>query len=99
MKTSLRALALCVVLTAGAALAQGAADEGTGDRAQAFQAVEGAVKEDVPGGPLLVAAYGLIWLVVFGYLVRLARLQSRTQADVARLDKALAEGNRDSPKG
>lgn len=99
MKTGLRAFALCALLAAGSALAQDAADETTGDRAQAFQAVEGAVKEDVPGGPLLVGAYGLIWLVVFGYLVRLVRLQSHTEAEVARLDRALAEGNRDSPKG
>ena len=97
MKTGLHAFALCALLT-GSALAQDAADETTGDRAQAFQAVEGAVKEDVPGGPLLVGAYGLIWLVVFGYLVRLVRLQAHTEAEVARLDKALAEGNRNSPK-
>lgn len=98
MKTSLRAFALCALMTAASAVAQDAADEGTGDRATAFQAVEGAVKEDVPGGPLLVAAYGLIWLLVFGYLVRLVRLQSRTEAEVARLDKALADSDRGSPK-
>lgn len=99
MTTALRAFALWVLLMAGAARAQDAVDETTGDRAQAFEAVEGAVKEDVPGGPLLVAAYGLIWLVVFGYLVRLVRLQARTEAEVARLNQALAGGDRDAPKG
>ena len=98
MTSGVRAFALCVWLAAGSALAQDAADDTNGNRAQTFQAVEGAVKEDVPGGPLLVGAYGLIWLVVFGYLVRLVRLQARTEAEVSRLDKALAEGDRGSPK-
>ena len=86
MKRTLQALALCAALGSADALAQESAD----DRAQTFQAVEGAVKEDVPGGPLLVTAYGFIWLVVFGYVVRLARLQARSESDVARLERALA---------
>lgn len=64
-----------------------------GDRAQAFQAVEGAVQEDVPGGPLLVAAYALIWLGVFGYLMRLVRLQGHTEREVTRLERILASSD------
>jgi hypothetical protein len=76
---------------AGSALAQDAAT----DRAQSFQAVEGAVKEDVPGGPLLVAAYGVIWALMLLYLIRLVRLQQRAQNDVQRLEQVLA---RTSPR-
>ena len=98
MRCGVRAFVLCALLWAGNALAQDSADEGTADRAQTFQAVEGAVKEDVPGGPLLVGAYALIWLAVFGYLVRLVRLQAHTEAEVARLEKALAEGGHNAPR-
>jgi CcmD family protein len=74
----------------GAAGAQDAAEQ----RAQSFQAVQGAVREDVPGGPLLVAAYGAIWVLMLLYVVRLVRLQQRAQSDVARLERVLA---RDAP--
>jgi len=49
-------------------------------RAQSFQAVEGATKEDVPGGPLLLGAYALIWILVFAYLLRLGRTLGRLEA-------------------
>jgi CcmD family protein len=86
-------LAAALLLGAAAAvpapaLAQDAAEE----RSQSFRAVEGAVKEDVPGGPLLVAAYAAIWLVVLAYVFRLVRLQQRAQSDVARLERLLAQG-------
>jgi hypothetical protein len=70
----------------GSVLAQDAAD----GRAQSFQAVEGAGKEEVPGGPLLVAAYGVIWALMLLYLIRLVRLQQRTQSDVQGLEQVLA---------
>jgi CcmD family protein len=82
------ALLLGVATSAAPALAQDAAEE----RSQSFRAVEGAVKEDVPGGPLLVAAYAAIWLVVLAYVFRLTRLQQRAQRDVARLERLLAQG-------
>jgi CcmD family protein len=69
------------------AMAQDAADE----RAQSFQAVKGAVKEDVPGGPLLLAAYGVVWVIVLLYVFRLARQQQRSQADLARLERVLTQ--------
>jgi CcmD family protein len=102
MKPVLQALAAWAVLAWGTALAQDTTGSGQGasdDRAQAFQAVEGAVREDVPGGPLLVGAYALVWLVVFGYLVRLVRQQARTESDVARLTAALAEHDAKPPRG
>ncbi len=73
-------------VAAESAHAQDAAEE----RAQSFQAVEGAVKEDVPGGPLLVAAYGAIWVLLLLYVIRLVRMQQRAQSDLQRLEQALA---------
>jgi hypothetical protein len=86
---------LCLWLSSASAQvrAQGAEEE----RSQAFKPVEGAVKEDVPGGPLLVAAYGVLWLFLLGYGFRLIRLQQRAEADVQRLERALARERPASP--
>jgi hypothetical protein len=85
---------LCIGLSsAGASVRAQTADE---ERSQAFKPVEGAIKEDVPGGPLLIAAYGSLWLFLLGYGFRLIRLQQRAEADVQRLERALA---RDRPAG
>lgn len=71
-----------------------AGEAGRGDaaqeRSQSFQAVRGAVKEDVAGGPLLLTAYAAIWIVLLLYVIRLVRLQQRVQSDVARLEQVLA---------
>jgi CcmD family protein len=58
-------------------------------RAQSFQAVEGAVQEDVPGGPLLLLGYGVLWVALLLYLIRLARQQQVLQRDLNRLERAL----------
>lgn len=99
MKT-IRALALASFLSvalapAGVALAQeGGAPEGGREspaesRSTAFQAVQGPTTEDVPGGGLLVGAYGTILVLLLGYVGWLARLQSTTSRDLDRLQKAL----------
>jgi CcmD family protein len=66
------------------------------DRAQSFQAVKGAVKEDVAGGPLLLVAYAAIWVIVLLYVIRLVRQQQHAQAELDRLEQVLskAEGPR-----
>jgi len=68
------------------------AQDAAEDRATSFKAVTGAVKEDVPGGPLLVVAYAAILMVVIGYGVRLVRMQARAQSDLARLERQVAAG-------
>jgi CcmD family protein len=80
-------LALAFVFVSGGARA----DDAGGDRAASFEAVSGAVKEDVPGGPLLVASYALIWLAVFGYVFRLVRLQRSADENLARLQQDLSK--------
>lgn len=90
VRSAIRALVFGLVLTTGAFAATARADEGTpSDRAQTFEAVTGPVREDVPGGPLLVAAYALIWLCVFGYIFRLVRLQRGSDENLARLQQDL----------
>lgn len=67
------------------------AADSPGDRAQSFQAVTGPTREDVPGGPLLIAAYAIVWLAVFGYVFRLGRLHAGVQANLDRLEAVLSK--------
>ncbi len=59
-------------------------------RAAEFVGVEGAVAEDVPGGPLLIGAYGVAWLFLFLYLYRLGRLQGAANEALTAVEKRLA---------
>lgn len=84
---------LCAPAWGAHTLAQ---DDAAEDRATSFQAVEGAAKEDVPGGPLLVAAYAFVLVLVIGYAARLGALQAKTAREVERLTRALeARGKRE----
>ena len=56
-----------------------------------FRAVEGDPTDEVPGGPLLVAAYLALWLLVGGYLVRLSRRHAEVQQEYAALRRALED--------
>ena len=74
------------LMTPAAHAQEGAAD----DRAASFQAVSGGVQEDVAGGPLMLLAYAAVWLVVFGYVFRINRLQRGVEANVERLERSIA---------
>jgi len=99
MRALIRSFALALTLStlaAPVALAQEQQPEGedvdpSDERATSFQAVEGPVTEDVPGGALMVAAYAAIWLLIFGYVFRLGRISAQTTADVRRLERSLAD--------
>ena len=92
MKPLIAALALAFALTASA-VAQDAEPEETEaapeDRETSFQNVTGPQVEDVPGGALMIGAYGVAWFLVVAYLWRLAALSRRTAADVDALQHAL----------
>jgi CcmD family protein len=99
MLRRVRSMVLAVGLCAGALAplsatyaqdAKGAAD----DRAESFQAVQGAVKEDIAGGPLMLAAYAVVWLAVFGYVFRLVRLQRGVEANLERLERTLGSSQK-----
>ena len=87
--------ALCLWLAAPV-YAQEAADDPSKDaaesRATSFQAVEGSKKDDVPGGPLMVAAYAFVMVVLVGYVARLGTLQNKTARELERLTRALERG-------
>jgi CcmD family protein len=83
------ALALAAGLGVTAASAAHAQEDAAEQRATSFQAVQGAVTEDVPGAPLLVAAYALIWLGVLGYVWRVARLQADGMTQLAELSRQI----------
>lgn len=59
-------------------------------RSQSFVAVEGAVAEDIAGGPLLLGAYATIWVLMLAYVFRLARMHDKTQHEIDRLSKLLS---------
>jgi len=94
LKTLIRAAAATALGLLGslAPLLQASAQDAAEDRATSFQAVSGAVKEDVPGGPLLLGAYAAILVVIIGYGVRLVRMQQRAQNDLARLERQIVAG-------
>jgi hypothetical protein len=74
--------------------AAGAQEDAAESRSASFQAVEGATKEDVPGFPLLVAAYGTILVVLVAYVARLGLLQRKNGAELTRLTRAVERAGR-----
>lgn len=65
------------------------AEDAARSRSTSFQAVSGAQQEDVPGGPLLVAAYGAVLVLVLGYVLYLGSLTSGASRDLERLERAI----------
>jgi CcmD family protein len=53
--------------------------------AQEFEKVSGAVREELPGGRFVAAAYGFIWIAVLVYVVSIARGLGRVRKDLADL--------------
>lgn len=71
-----------------------AGEDAAESRASSFVAVEGAVEEDIAGGPLMLGAYAATWILLFLYVLRLVSLQQRTLREVEQL-KAELKGARD----
>jgi CcmD family protein len=89
------ALSACLFTGQGVrAQAQTTADSAAQDRAQSFEAVSGAVKEDIAGGPLMLAAYAVVWLALFGYVFRLVRLQRGLEDNLTRVEQAVANASK-----
>jgi CcmD family protein len=68
------------------------------DRATEFQAVQGNPSEQYSGATLLVTAYAVLWVVIFGWIALVWRKQRALDARLADLervlDKAAAEGEK-----
>ncbi|MEC7521391.1 MAG: CcmD family protein [Myxococcota bacterium] len=72
------------------ALAQDGEDAGE-SRAETFQAAEGAQTENIPGGMLMVGAYGVTLVLVLGYVVSIGMRQARTARELERLRADLSK--------
>ena len=51
-------------------------------------------KEELPAAPLVMAAYGVAWLVVFGYVWSIWRRLGRVEQEIATVSKRVASGGR-----
>ena len=92
------ALAAAGAVAPAALQAQAEAKQGEDpaeSRSATFQAVDpNAKKEDVPGGPLLVAAYGVILVLLVAYVARLGALYAKNRGELERLMRAVERGGR-----
>ncbi len=71
--------------------ASGSSVDAESDRAQAFRAMTGPATEDVPGGVLLIGAYGLVWLFVLMLVLRIGSVGRKVTRDLTRLERLLAD--------
>ncbi|MGB5694337.1 MAG: CcmD family protein [Polyangiales bacterium] len=70
---------------------QSAAEE----RAAQFVGVTGPEAESIPGGALLLAAYAVVWVLIFLFLLRMRGLQRQTAEELERLSAEIkASGGR-----
>lgn len=98
MLSAALAFSACVMSTAPVSAEEGAAEPAATEtpaeeRATQFVGVEGAPTDSVPGGTLLVAAYAVVWLLLFAFLWRLRRLHQRNEAELARLGRTVHGGS------
>jgi hypothetical protein len=69
---------------------------GPNERAGQFIAVAGPESEQVSASGMVVAAYGLFWLIVFAVVVQTYWSQVKLAARVAELEKKLPKGEQPS---
>ena len=55
------------------------------ERATQFVGVRGPDTENVPGGALLLAAYAIVWVLLFVFLLRMRGIQRQTADELERL--------------
>jgi CcmD family protein len=67
------------------AVAPETAEDAADERAAQFVGVRGPEAESVPGGALLLAAYAIVWGLLFLYLMRMRGLQRQTAEELERL--------------
>ena len=51
-------------------------------------------QDQLPAAPLLVTAYAFVWVVLFGYVVSVARRLTKVQLEVERLESDMKRGTR-----
>lgn len=91
------ALAMFAAGPAAAALAQ--QEDAAESRAATFEAARGAQLEELPGGALLIAAYGVVFLLVLVYVVSIAFRQATTARELDRLRQDMKAHARSASSG
>lgn len=89
MKRWLAAVALAAAVLGTLPAGASAQDDPAQQRSTQFRAMQGPSRENIAGGPLLIAAYAIAWVLVLAYVARLGLLHSRTSRDMDRLEKQL----------
>ncbi len=96
MRALIAALVLgCTMLITPMALAESSPEPDTPDsevqedaaeeRAAQFVGVEGPDVESISGGALMLAAYAIVWALLFLFLMRMRGLQRQTAEELERL--------------
>ena len=93
------ALSLALALAPLAASAQNPPPPSPGDRSMAFQPGLGdASRERIPGGRLVITAYGTVLLLLGAYVFFIARKAAKLEDDLRRLEDDLARRAPDGDK-
>ncbi|MGB5812521.1 MAG: CcmD family protein [Polyangiales bacterium] len=72
-----------------------ASEDPADERATQFVGVRGADAERIPGGTLLLAAYAIVWILLFGFLLRMRMMQRQTADELQKLSAEIrASGGR-----
>jgi len=88
-------LLLALLLAAAPALAQQQPQPQPPKQTDEFVPVSQLPPQDqLPAAPLLVTAYAFVWIVLFGYVVSVARRLTKVQREVERLEADIKRGTR-----
>jgi len=87
MKTALRVLALSwgLLLLAPPALARATAEDVAAPPQRTTGFVAAKTPTTIPGGPLLLSAYAVVWTLLFGYVFSVRRRQQEVEDELREL--------------
>jgi CcmD family protein len=88
---SLRRLLLCLALVL--ALAPAVSAQPPAPQDEFVPLSELPPEEQLPAGPLLIAAYGFAWVAIGAYVLSVARRLGAVQRDIERLEAHVKRGN------
>jgi CcmD family protein len=96
MNKPMRVLALLLLLVSTPAFAQQPSPQPAPQKqTDEFVPVSQLPPQDqLPAAPLLVTAYAFVWVVLFGYVVSVARRLTKVQTEIERLDADIKRGTR-----
>ena len=90
MKARIGLILLTLSLLAAPAAAQ---DEDPGaSRSETFEAAEGPNTENIPGGALMIGAYGAMFVLLLGYVVSIGYRQTQTARELSSLKAEIGAG-------